>query len=108
MVTQVDSGLQLLRDGDLDGFGQLLHEAWILKRTLASNISDGVIDRYYQLGLDRGALGGKVLGAGGGGFLLFYCPSSAQNCFLEAMSELRQVPFRFESNGSRIIHMADE
>ena len=95
MVAQVDIGIQLLRDGDLDGFGRLLHEAWVLKRTLASKISDEAIDAYYQRGLDAGALGGKLAGAGGGGFLLFYCPPSAQRCFLAAMSGLRQIPFQF-------------
>jgi D-glycero-alpha-D-manno-heptose-7-phosphate kinase len=108
MVAQVDVGIRLLRDGDLDGFGRLLHEAWVLKRTLASKISDGAIDAHYQRGLDAGALGGKLAGAGGGGFLLFYCPPPAQSCFLAAMSGLRQIPFRFEFSGSRIIHFSDE
>jgi D-glycero-alpha-D-manno-heptose-7-phosphate kinase len=108
MVAQVDIGIQLLRDGDLDGFGRLLHEAWALKKTLASKISNGVIDAYYERGLDAGALGGKLGGAGGGGFLLFYCPPRAQSWFLSAMSALRQIPFHFEFNGSRIIHVSDE
>jgi D-glycero-alpha-D-manno-heptose-7-phosphate kinase len=108
MVSQVDLGIQLLRDGDLDGFGRLLHEAWVLKRALASKISDGAIDSHYQRGLEAGALGGKLVGAGGGGFMLFYCPPSAQSCFLAAMSELRRIPFNFEFHGSRIIHYSDE
>src|SRR5262249_17468486 len=90
MVDQVDVGIQLLRDGDLDGFGQLLHEGWVLKRTLSTKISNGGIDAHYQRGLDAGALGGKLAGAGGGGFMLFYCPLRAQSCFLSAMSGLRQ------------------
>lgn len=108
MVAQVDVGIQLLRDGDLDGFGRLVHEAWLLKRTLTSGITDCTIDGYYQRGIAAGALGGKLLGAGGGGFLLFYCPPSAQKRFLDAMSELRRVPFRFEFSGSKIIHVSDE
>jgi D-glycero-alpha-D-manno-heptose-7-phosphate kinase len=108
MVGQVDTGIRLLRDGDVDSFGRLLHEAWELKRTLASKISDSMIDAYYQQGIDAGALGGKLVGAGGGGFLLFYCPASSQSWFLRSMSELRRVPFRFEVNGSRIIHISDE
>jgi D-glycero-alpha-D-manno-heptose-7-phosphate kinase len=108
MVAQVELGKQLLRDGDLEGFGRLLHEAWLLKRTLASKISDGSIDAAYQHGLDAGALGGKLVGAGGGGFLLFYCPPQAQSSFLAAMSGLRRVPFRFDFGGSRIIHFSDE
>jgi len=108
MVAQVEIGKQLLRDGDLDGFGRLLHEAWLLKKTLASKISDGVIDAHYQRGLEAGALGGKLVGAGGGGFLLFYCPPRAQDSFLAAMSALRRVPFGFDLSGSRIIHVSDE
>lgn len=108
MVAQVGVGIELLRDGDLDGFGRLLHEAWVMKRTLASKISDKVIDAHYERGLDAGALGGKLAGAGGGGFLLFYCPPAAQKCFLAAMRGLRQIPFRFEFSGSRIIHFSDE
>lgn len=108
MADQVEVGIQLLRDGDLDGFGRLLHEAWVLKRTLASNISDRTIDAHYKQGLDAGALGGKLAGAGGGGFLFFYCPPAAQRCFLAAMSGLRQIPFHFEFSGSRIIHISDE
>jgi D-glycero-alpha-D-manno-heptose-7-phosphate kinase len=108
MVGQVDVGIKLLQDGDLDGFGQLLHQAWHLKKTLASKISSDVIDAYYQKGLEAGALGGKLAGAGGGGFLLFYCPPRARQFFLAAMSELRRVPFRFEFSGSRVIHVSDE
>jgi D-glycero-alpha-D-manno-heptose-7-phosphate kinase len=108
MVAQVDIGIQLLRDGDLDGFGRLLHEAWVLKRTLASKISGEAIDAHYQKGLEAGALGGKLVGAGGGGFLLFYCPPPVQNCFLAAMSGLRRIPFHFEFNGSRVIHFSEE
>jgi D-glycero-alpha-D-manno-heptose-7-phosphate kinase len=108
MVAQVDVGIELLREGDLDGFGRLLHEAWVLKRTLSSKISDGTIDGYYQRGLDAGALGGKLAGAGGGGFLLFYCPPRAQSWFLKAMNEVKRVPFGFQLNGSRVIHFSDE
>lgn len=108
MVGQVDMGVQLLRDGDLDGFGLLLHEAWLLKRSLASRISDNTIDAHYQRGLDAGALGGKLAGAGGGGFLMFYCPLHSQSCFLKAMNGMRRVSFRFEFSGSRIIHFSDE
>lgn len=108
MVGQVDVGVKLLQDGDLDGFGRLLHQAWLLKKTLASKISSDLIDAYYQKGLEAGALGGKLAGAGGGGFLLFYCPPRARQFFLAAMSELRQVSFRFEFNGSRVIHVSDE
>ena len=108
MVGQVAIGIEFLRNNDLDGFGRLLHEAWVLKKTLASKISDAGIDAHYQRGLDAGALGGKLAGAGGGGFLLFYCPPARQGSFLAAMSDLRLVPFHFEFSGSRIIHYSDE
>jgi D-glycero-alpha-D-manno-heptose-7-phosphate kinase len=108
MVAQVGVGIQLLRDGDLDGFGRLLHEGWVLKRTLTSKTSNGAIDAHYQRGLEAGALGGKLVGAGGGGFLLFYCPPPAQSWFLAAMRGLRRIPFRFEFNGSRVIHFSEE
>jgi D-glycero-alpha-D-manno-heptose-7-phosphate kinase len=108
MVCQVDVGIKLLQDGDLDGFGRLLHEAWLVKKTLASKIFSDVIDAYYQKGLEAGALGGKLAGAGGGGFLLFYCPPRARQFFLAAMSELRRIPLCLEFNGSRVIHVSDE
>jgi D-glycero-alpha-D-manno-heptose-7-phosphate kinase len=108
MVGLVPVGIQLLRENDLDGFGRLLHKGWTLKKTLASKISDASIDAHYERGLDAGALGGKLAGAGGGGFLLFYCPHQAQISFLAAMSGLRQVPFKFEFSGSKIIHFSEE
>lgn len=108
MVDHVYLGIQLLRDGSLDDFGRLLHEAWVLKKTLASKVSNNVIDAHYQRGLDAGALGGKVTGAGGGGFLLLYCPPVAQSRLLNAMGGLRRIPFQFEFNGSRVIHVSDE
>jgi D-glycero-alpha-D-manno-heptose-7-phosphate kinase len=108
MVGQADVGIKLPQDGGLDGFGRLLHEAWLLKKTLASKISSEVIDAYYQKGLEAGALGGKLAAGGGGGFLLFYCPPRARRFFLTAISELRRVPFCFEFNGSRVTHVSDE
>lgn len=108
MVGQVEIGVRLLREGNLDGFGQLLHEAWLLKKQMASKISDDQIDTIYQRALDAGALGGKVAGAGGGGFIFFYTPPRARRWFLEAMKHLMRVPFRFCLNGSRVIHFIDE
>jgi D-glycero-alpha-D-manno-heptose-7-phosphate kinase len=108
MVGQVETGVRLLRAGDLDGFGRLLHEGWRLKKKMASKITDASIDACYQHGLDAGALGGKVAGAGGGGFMLFYTPPAAQQWFLEAMKGLRRVPFHFCVSGSRVIHVIAE
>ena len=72
MVIFVPVAKQLLEDGDLDGFGKLLHEGWKLKKQITSNISNNFIDNMYNMGIKNGAIGGKLLGAGGGGFLLFY------------------------------------
>lgn len=74
MAAQVDIGVKLLRDGDVDGFGSLLHEAWTLKRSLGTKISNPGIDAHYQRGLDAGALGGKLVGAGVAAFFCFTVP----------------------------------
>jgi D-glycero-alpha-D-manno-heptose-7-phosphate kinase len=92
----------------LDGFGRLLHDGWLLKKKMAAKISDAGIDAHYERGIDAGALGGKVAGAGGGGFLLFYTPPAAQKWFLESMKSLRRVPFQFCSTGSRVIYVDNE
>jgi D-glycero-alpha-D-manno-heptose-7-phosphate kinase len=92
----------LLAD-DLDGFGRCLHRGWELKKRLASKISNGAIDAMYQRALAAGALGGKITGAGGGGFLLLYCAHERQPEVRKALAPLRELPFRFESDGSKII-----
>jgi len=89
---------------DLTRFGELLHKNWEYKKMLASKITNDVIDRYYKIAIKNGALGGKVLGAGGGGFLLFYCEQKNQNKLLKSLSSLKHVPFKFESNGTRIVY----
>ncbi|MFA5157409.1 MAG: GHMP kinase [Candidatus Omnitrophota bacterium] len=88
----------------LDEFGEILHRGWQVKKTLASNITNDVIDRYYQKAMNAGAIGGKILGAGGGGFLLLYCHKEYQRKVKEALKPLRQVAFEFEPEGSRIIY----
>lgn len=99
----------LTSEENLNSFGQLLHEAWEAKRSInASGISSESIDDYYDRGLRAGALGGKLLGAGGGGFLLFYCEQARQESVRAALSELVEVPFGFEPQGSRIIYVGDE
>jgi len=90
--------------GDLDEFGAILHEGWELKKRLASSITNDTINRHYQKALDAGALGGKVLGAGGGGFLLFYCTGKYREKVKSALKGLRWVPIEFEPEGSRIIY----
>ncbi|MBI4596885.1 MAG: hypothetical protein HY737_00605 [Candidatus Omnitrophica bacterium] len=91
--------------GDLDGFGRLLHAHWDSKKKLGGNISNGSIDRWYQIAMEAGALGGKLMGAGGGGFLMLYCHPEAKHRIraLLAKESLKEIAFRFEATGSRII-----
>ena len=93
---------------DLNAFGYLLHQTWEAKRSLESRISNPRIDEWYDRGLKAGALGGKLLGAGGGGFLLFFCEPHLQDQVRAALSELVYVPIRFERQGSKIIYVGDE
>ena len=97
-----------LHDAELDEFGKILHENWLLKKKLASKISNSVIDTIYDTALENGAVGGKVLGAGGGGFFLFYCDQKNQRRLRNALSSLREMPFRFENEGSKIVYVGDE
>ena len=89
---------------DFDKVGQFLHENWQLKRGLAGSISNDQIDTTYRLALDAGALGRKLLGAGGGGYFLFYVPQAQQRAAISTLDGLAEhTPFRFEQNGSRLI-----
>lgn len=90
-------------NGDLQEFGHILHEGWQLKKMMASGISSGSIDEWYEKGIKAGAWGGKILGAGGGGFLMFICPPEKQESLKSSLKELRHVPVKFEKQGSRII-----
>jgi D-glycero-alpha-D-manno-heptose-7-phosphate kinase len=92
-----------LTGGDLDGFGHLLHEGWELKKRLASRISNGMIDQIYGEAKRAGALGGKITGAGGGGFLLLYCPRERQDNVRSALRELPELPFHLERDGTKVI-----
>lgn len=94
---------EILTSGDLDGLGRVLHESWVLKRSFTDRISTSRIDRLYDAALAAGALGGKLAGAGGGGFLVLYCPPSAQAGVRAALQELREVDFRFDLEGARIV-----
>lgn len=93
-----------LRQNRIDDFGHLLHENWILKKNLASKISNSLIDRAYERAVEAGATGGKILGSGGGGFLLLFCLPKKQKSVRTALRRLREVPFSFEPNGSRVIY----
>ncbi len=109
MQRMVDAAEDILtRDGDLDSFGRLLHHAWELKKRLASRISNADIDDAYTRALAAGALGGKILGAGGRGFLMLYVPRARQAEVRATLKNLREVPIAFTNEGSRIIFEAKE
>jgi D-glycero-alpha-D-manno-heptose-7-phosphate kinase len=93
---------ELLLAGDLDAFGLALHRGWELKRGISAQISSSMIDEFYARALAAGALGGKLAGAGGGGFLLLYCPKPAQARVRQALDALQSVEFRFDWGGARI------
>jgi len=104
MQGMVDEGIHILQDYDsIDRFGGLMHKAWMAKRKLSQKVSNQTVDDLYQRALDNGALGGKITGAGGGGFLLLFVLCSEQNRVRKALSELLHVPFRFDYTGSQII-----
>jgi D-glycero-alpha-D-manno-heptose-7-phosphate kinase len=100
----VDRAIDLLNSpADIRPFGDLLHEAWQTKRTLSSTVSNSEIDGLYEAAMRAGALGGKITGAGGGGFLLLFVPPEHQPAVREALDGLLHVPFKFESSGSQIL-----
>lgn len=92
-----------LENDNLDAFGPILHENWILKTKMAAGVSSSAIDGWYQKAMAAGAEGGKILGAGGGGFLLFYASHERHEAIERALSELRRIPFSFDWEGSRIV-----
>lgn len=96
-----------LEAGELDDFGKILHEGWMMKKSLVSGISTGVVDELYDRGIKSGALGGKLLGAGGAGFILFYCPQEKQEEFRTRMGDLNEMNFHFDHYGSKIIYVGD-
>jgi D-glycero-alpha-D-manno-heptose-7-phosphate kinase len=92
-----------LLGGNLDAIGYLLHESWLLKKQLASQISNTVLDDLMGAALKAGALGGKITGAGGGGFLLLYCPYVKQAAVRKALGKLQELPFSLEPDGTKVI-----
>lgn len=110
MLSLVDEAERVLtdRDSDLDEFGQLLDHTWKLKRQTGSAVSTSNIDNLYEKGMKAGALGGKLLGAGGGGFLVFYVQPEKQERVKRAMEDLMYIPFEFEDSGTRVIHYTPE
>lgn len=105
MKEMVDEAVLLLGNkGRLEDFGRLLHESWMLKRTLSPHVTSDLIDNLYQEARRRGALGGKLLGAGGGGFLLIFAKPETHVRIREALSPLHFIPFHFENTGSTVIY----
>ncbi|MBI5206284.1 MAG: GHMP kinase [Candidatus Firestonebacteria bacterium] len=103
MVKLTDELKIALLNGKIKRFGEVLHEGWLLKRNLSGNITTPIIDEHYENALKAGALGGKILGAGGGGFFLFYCEPKYQNNLKKAL-KLRELNFEFDFEGSKILY----
>jgi len=103
MRAQAIRGRDALQAGDLDGFGALLHEAWVLKRELGNSITDPGIDAMYEAARTAGALGGKITGAGGGGFLLLCVPPASQDAVRAALHGYREVPIGLERDGAKVM-----
>ena len=102
---------KIIRDAiinhDIESIGNVLHQGWEYKKKLATNVTNGQINEYYERALKAGAVGGKILGAGGGGFLLIYCDEEWQDNVREALSYLKEVRVLFEPQGSKIIYVSD-
>jgi D-glycero-alpha-D-manno-heptose-7-phosphate kinase len=108
-MTQLAQNLRdILCQGDLDSFGEILHQGWLMKKSLASGISNNHINEWYERARRHGAIGGKILGAGGGGFLLLYAHRERHKDIISALPELRCVPFGFEAQGSKIIYVEED
>ncbi|MFA5140259.1 MAG: GHMP kinase [Elusimicrobiota bacterium] len=101
-----DSARKSLQEGSVDEFGMILHEGWLLKKRLEQGISNPSIDKAYEAARRDGAKGGKILGAGGGGFLLLFVPLDRQASVRRAMKGWREIAFRFEPEGSKIIYVS--
>lgn len=98
-----------LEAGDLDTFGELLHRSWVQKRSLAPNISNDTINEVYEVARSKGATGGKITGAGGGGFLMLYCRETHQDAVTEGLEEmgLRRMGFAFDACGAQVMHAVE-
>lgn len=106
MLALVDDAEKILCDKNtsLNDFGKMLDTTWKLKRGTGAKVSNGSIDELYATAIKAGALGGKLLGAGGGGFLLFYCEKEKQGALVKAMEKLMVVPFNFENEGTQVLY----
>ena len=103
MKSQVGSMRECIESGRLNKLGRILHDGWECKKRLAGGISNGQIDEMYEMAIDAGAVGGKVAGAGGGGFLMLYCPPDRQESVRKALAGMKELSFRLERDGTKII-----
>jgi D-glycero-alpha-D-manno-heptose-7-phosphate kinase len=103
IIRYVAQGEKILKSGDVDDFGRLLHDTWLEKKALSKMISNSKINDIYDNAMKNGALGGKLLGAGGGGFLLMYMKKEKRKNFLKKNKKLTNVPFNFTNSGSKVI-----
>lgn len=104
MVVMAKYGIHFLKHQQLDDFGNLLNDAWMIKKTLADSISNPEFDQIYEDAKSAGAIGGKILGAGGGGFFLFYVPEGKQQAVRDKLNHLKEFKFRFEDKGSQVVY----
>jgi D-glycero-alpha-D-manno-heptose-7-phosphate kinase len=103
IISNVELGEKMIKSGNIDDFGKLLNNAWIEKKELSNSITNYKIDELYQTSIQNGALGGKLLGAGGGGFLLIYMNKGKQKKFLKKIKNITNIPFKFSNKGCEVI-----
>jgi len=103
IISYVRDGENILNSGEVDDFGRLLHDAWMEKKALSNLISNSKINEIYEKAMEHGALGGKLLGAGGGGFLLMYMKEKQRKVFFKKYRNLINIPFNFTTSGSEVI-----
>ena len=103
IISNVELGEKMIKSGNIDDFGKLLHDAWIEKKELSKSITSHKIDELYKISIQNGALGGKLLGAGGGGFLLVYMAKEKQKSFLNKIKNITNIPFNFSNKGCEVI-----
>lgn len=104
MVAMARYGISYLKQNNIDAFGSLLNDAWSIKKQMSDGISNPAFDQIYEDAISAGALGGKILGAGGGGFFLFYVPQNSQSSVRDKLSHLKEFKFRFEDKGSQLVY----
>ncbi len=106
MKRQAHEIQQYLLDGSINRMGEVLHQGWLYKKRMATKVTTSDIEQMYEKALEAGALGGKIAGAGGGGFLLLYCPPGRQHAIRETLRDLKELPFSLERDGTKVIFNA--